>query len=165
MKMESESGILPDKSDNSALKECWNGGKRASQLNIDLDATELLLSNLHCFTYLLFTVISFTFIILDLLKEKWSLFIDNKTNKKLIWNDIATGLSEQGFLLRGVDKGATCRIKWENLRKDYKAYIFKFTQSGSSAIDTKKKPKHFEPIEEILGMHVWYVLFTCSFHY
>ena len=89
MKMESESSILPDKSDNSTLKECWNGGKRASQLNIDLDATELLLSNLHCFTYLLFTVISFTFIILDLLKEKWSLIIDKKTNKKQILNDIA----------------------------------------------------------------------------
>ncbi|KZS02034.1 Uncharacterized protein APZ42_001082 [Daphnia magna] len=37
------------------------------------------------------------------LKEKWSLLIDNKTNKKQIWNDIATGLSEQGFLVRGGD--------------------------------------------------------------
>ena len=51
--MESESSILPDKSDNNALKECSNGGKRASQLNIDIEATELLLSNLHCFAYLL----------------------------------------------------------------------------------------------------------------
>jgi hypothetical protein len=105
-----------------------------------------------------------TFIILDLLKEKWSLFIDNKTNKKQICYDIATGLSEQGFLVRGVDKGA-CRTKLENLRKDYKAYILKFNQSGSSANDTKKKPKYFEQIEEILGMHVLYVLFTCSCHY
>lgn len=53
MKMEIENSILPD---NSALKECWNGGKRASQLNIDMEATELLLSNLHGFTYLLFIV-------------------------------------------------------------------------------------------------------------
>lgn len=57
MKMESESSILPDKSDNNALKECWNGGKRASQLNIDMEATELLLSNLHCLTYHIFTYI------------------------------------------------------------------------------------------------------------
>ncbi|KAK4017177.1 hypothetical protein OUZ56_032128 [Daphnia magna] len=74
--MEIESSILLD---NSALKECWNSGKRASQLNIDMEATELLL---------------------NLLKEKWSLLIDNKTNQKQIWNDIATGLSEQGFLVQ-----------------------------------------------------------------
>ena len=48
--MEIEISIM---SVNSALKECWNGGKRASQLNIDMEAIELLLSNLHCFTYLL----------------------------------------------------------------------------------------------------------------
>ncbi|XP_045031524.1 uncharacterized protein LOC116928922 [Daphnia magna] len=46
-----------------------------------------------------------TELLLNLLKEKWSLLIDNKTNKKQIWNDIATGLSEQGYLVRGEDKG------------------------------------------------------------
>ncbi|KAK4009167.1 hypothetical protein OUZ56_018251 [Daphnia magna] len=110
MKMEIESSILPD---NSALKECWNGGKRTSQLNIGMEATELLL---------------------NLLKEKWSLLIEDRTNKKQIWNDIATGLSKQGFLVRGEDKGATCRTKWENLRKYYRTYVSKFNQSGSITI-------------------------------
>jgi hypothetical protein len=51
--MESDINISPD---NSAFNECSNGGKRLSQLNIYIEATELLLSNLPCFTYLLFTV-------------------------------------------------------------------------------------------------------------
>nr|CAH0110315.1 unnamed protein product [Daphnia galeata] len=63
----------------------------------------------------------------NLLKNKWVFLIDNKTNKEQIWNDIATG-----FLVRGEDKCATCRTKWENLRKDYRTYISKFNQSGST---------------------------------
>ncbi|KZS05638.1 Uncharacterized protein APZ42_031116 [Daphnia magna] len=110
--------------------ECWNGGKRASQLLIDFEATELFL---------------------NLVKEKWVVLKDSKTSKKQVWDDIAIGLDEEGFLVRGEDKGVTCKTKWENLRRDYRCYISKFSQTGSGASDTNKKPKHFDQIEEILG--------------
>ena len=68
-----------------------------------------------------------------------------------MWDEIAIGLDEKGFQVRGEDKGVTCKTKWENLRRDYRSFISKFSQTGSGANDTSKKPKHFDEIEEILG--------------
>ncbi|KAK4017038.1 hypothetical protein OUZ56_031994 [Daphnia magna] len=110
----------------SRVLEWWEKG---ITIEHDMEATELLL---------------------NLLKEKWSLLIDNKTNKKQIWNDIATGLSEQGYLVRGEDKGASCRTKWENLRKDYRTYISKFNQSGSSA-NEKRNPNISNKLKKFLA--------------
>lgn len=90
---------------------------------------------------------------IGLLKEKWESLNDSKTSKKQIWDLIAKGLEEAGFIVRGEDKGQTCKTKWENLRKDYRSYISKFQVTRSGASDTKKKPKFFYSIEAILG---WY---------
>jgi hypothetical protein len=36
-----------------------------------------------------------------------------------VWDEIAIGLEEEGFLVRGEDKRVTCyKTKWENLRRD-----------------------------------------------
>lgn len=86
------------------------------------------------------------------MKAKWTVLNDNKTSKKQVWDEIATDLDEEGFLVRGEDKGVTCKTKWENLRRDYRKFLSKFSQTGSGANDTSQKPKHFDQIEEIVGM-------------
>ena len=72
--MESESSILPDKSDNSTLKECWNGGKRASQLNIDMEATELLLSKLMFYISVIYSYFIYFYYFRSLKREVESLY-------------------------------------------------------------------------------------------
>ncbi len=85
-----------------------------------------------------------------LLEDNWESLNDSKTSKKQIWNKIADGL-EEVFIVRGEDKGRTCQTKWENMRKEYRAYLSKF-QTGSAASDTKKTPKFFDSIEKIIGI-------------
>ena len=86
-----------------------------------------------------------------LLEDNWESLNDSKTRSKEIWNTIADGLGEV-FIVRGEDKGRTCQTKWENMRKEYRAYLSKF-QTGSAASATKKKPKFFDAIEKIIGIH------------
>ncbi|KAK4005686.1 hypothetical protein OUZ56_010728 [Daphnia magna] len=100
---------------NLSKNECWNGKKTAIQVKIDCEATELCLT---------------------LLEDNWESLNDSKTSKNQIWKQIADGL-EEVFIVRGQDKGNTCKTKWENMRKEYRSYLSKF-QTGSAASDTKK---------------------------
>lgn len=125
---------------NLSKNECWNGKKTAIQVKIDCEATELFLSkcfnisyNAKCYLYLLYNFTK------ALLEDNWESLNDSKTSKNQIWKQIADGL-EEVFIVRGQDKGNTCKTKWENMRKEYRSYLSKF-QTGSAASDTKKKPQ------------------------
>lgn len=54
--MESESACSARFSNSCDKKECWNGGKRASQLLIDFEATELFLSMSFIYIYIYTTI-------------------------------------------------------------------------------------------------------------
>jgi hypothetical protein len=131
-------------------KECWNGKKCASQIKIDSDATEVFLGTYFC-QFIFINLNYMCVFLLGLLNDNWESLSDTKTSKKQVWDVIANGLEEAGFTVRGANKGQTCKIKWENLRKEYRSYLSKFQQTGSSASDTRKKPKFFDEIEKILG--------------
>ncbi len=88
-----------------------------------------------------------------LLEDNWESLNDSKTSKKQIWNKIADGL-EEVFIVRGEDKRRTCQTKWENMRKEYRAYLSKF-QTGSAASDTKKTQSSLIPLKKLL------VYFSC----
>nr|CAH0105002.1 unnamed protein product [Daphnia galeata] len=66
--------------------------------------------------------------------DNWKSLSNTKTTKQLIWDVIANGLEEAGFTVR-----------------DYRSYLYKFQQTGSSASATQKKTKFFDAIEKILG--------------
>lgn len=91
--------------------------------------------------------------ILDLLEENWKSLCDTKTGKKQIWDTIANGLEEAGFAVRGSEKGKTCKNKWENLRKEYRAFLSKYQTGSGASTRTNKKPKFFDEIEKIIGRH------------
>ena len=83
-----------------------------------------------------------------LLEDNWESLNDSKTRSKEIWNTIADGLGEV-FIVRGEDKGRTCQTKWENMRKEYRAYLSKF-KTGSAASATKKNQSSLMQSKKLL---------------
>jgi hypothetical protein len=49
-----------------------------------------------------------------------------------MWDTIPNGLEDAGFTVRGLEKGNTCKNKWDNLRKEYRLNLSKY-QTGSGA--------------------------------
>ncbi|KAK4013804.1 hypothetical protein OUZ56_026357 [Daphnia magna] len=79
-----------------------------------------------------------TFVYFDFVKEKWSVLND-------MWDDTVIGLDEEVFLVRGEDKGVTCKTKYENLRRDDRCVINNSNPSQQQQPHPARRSSRMQP--------------------